>query len=96
MSGLLIPLGVLVLFSFGGQLIFGPFVLAIEWILARVAARPVRLAWCVLAGALAGEIAYLVLDLRVPQIDGLPAVVVGLVTAGLVTGLYISTTRPPA
>ncbi len=95
-SGLLTPLGALVLLSFEGQIIFGPFVLAIEWILARVAARPVRLVWCVLAGALAGQIVYFVLDLRVPEIDGTLALIVGFVTAGLVTGLYLSTSRPAA
>jgi len=93
-SGLLLPLGVLVLFSFGAQIVFGPFVLAIEWILARISARPVRIAWCVLAGALAGEIVYLALDLRVTQIDGFPAVVAGLLTAALVVPLFLSTTRP--
>lgn len=94
LSGLLLPVGVLVLFSFGGQIVFGPFVLAIEWILARVSARPIRIAWCVLAGALAGEIVYLALDLKVTQIDGFLAVVAGLLIASLVVPLFISTTRP--
>jgi hypothetical protein len=93
-SGLLTPLGVLVLFSFGAQIVFAPFVLAIEWILARVALRPVRIIWSVLAGALAGEYVYLLFDLRVEQVDGLPAVLLGLVTAALVIPVYLWTTRP--
>lgn len=93
-SGLLLPIGVLVLLSFGAQIVFGPFVLAIEWILARVSAQPIRIAWCLLAGALAGEITYLLLDLQVSQIDGVLAVVAGVLTAVLVTPLFISTTRP--
>jgi hypothetical protein len=95
-SALLTPLGVLALFSFGGQIVFGPFVLAIEWILARVAARPVRVVWCVLAGALGGEFVYLVFDLRVDQIDGFLAIVFGLLASALVTSLYLRTTRPAA
>ena len=87
-SALALPFGVLVLFSFGGQLIFGPFALAIEWILARVSPRPLRLAWCLLAAALAGEIVYLVLDIHVPFFEGFLAVVLGLAAAGLVAIVF--------
>ena len=69
-SALALPFGVLVLFSFGGQLVFGPFVLAIEWILARISARPLCLAWSFLGAALAGEIIYLVLDIHVQRSTG--------------------------
>lgn len=92
MSALLIPFGVLILFSMGGQMIFGPFVLVIQWILARVAARPIRYVWCFLAGALAGEIVYLVIDLRVVSIDAVPAILAGMAAAVLVGWLYASTT----
>lgn len=61
-SVLALPFGILVLFSFGGQLILGPFVLAIEWILARVSPKPLRITWSLLAGALVGEIAVIVTD----------------------------------
>jgi len=91
-SALALPFGVLVLFSFGGQLVFGPFVLAIEWILARISPRPLRLAWSFLGAALAGEIIYLVLDIHVRRIDGFPAVVIGLVVAAVTALLFFRTT----
>lgn len=87
-SVLALPLGVLILFSFGGQLILGPFVLAIEWILAKLSPAPLRIAWSILAGALVGEIVYILLDVHVGVIDGFPAVTIGLVAAAL-TGLLI-------
>lgn len=93
-SGLLTPLGVLVLFSFGAQIVFAPFVLAIEWILARVAFRPLGIFWSILAGALAGEYVYLLFDLRVEQVEGLPAVLLGVATAALVIPFFLWTTRP--
>jgi uncharacterized membrane protein len=91
LSALALPFGVLVLLSFGGQLVFGPFVLAIEWILARVSPRPLRIAWSLLAALLAGEIGYLLTDTHV--MEGVPAVVVGVVVAGLITLLFNRTTR---
>ncbi len=93
LSALAVPFGVVMLLSFGGQLVLGPFVLAIEWILARVSPRLLRIAWSLLAGALAGEIAYLRLGLYVPLMGSFPAVVVGVVVAGLVTLLFNRTTR---
>jgi uncharacterized membrane protein len=91
-SALALPFGVLVLFSFGGQLIFGPFVLAIEWILARISPKPLRIAWSFLGGALAGEIIYLVLDIQVRRIDGFLAVVIGLAVAAVAALLFFLTT----
>lgn len=91
-SALALPLGVLVLFSFGGQLIFGPFVLAIEWILARISPHPLRIAWSLLGAALAGEIAYLALDIHVRRFEGFLAVVIGLAVAAGVALLFFRTT----
>ncbi len=91
-SALALPFGVLVLFSFGGQLIFGPFVLAIEWILARISPRPLRIAWSFLGAALAGEIVYLVLDIHVRRIEGFLAVVIGLAVAAITALLFFRTT----
>lgn len=54
----------------------------------------VRIVWSVLAGALAGEYVYLLFDLRVAQVDGLPAVLLGLATAALLISVYLWTTRP--
>lgn len=90
-SAVALPFGVLALFSFGGQLIFGPFVLAIEWILARISPSPLRIAWSLLGAALAGEIAYLAVNVRGP-FDGLLAVVIGLAVAAAVALLFFSTT----
>lgn len=91
-SALALPFGVLVLFSFGGQLIFGPFVLVVEWILARISPKPLRLAWSFLGAALAGEIVYLVLDLHFRRIHGFLAVVIGLAVAGVAALLFFRTT----
>jgi uncharacterized membrane protein len=94
-SALALPFGVLVLFSFGGQLIFGPFVLAIEWILARISPRPLRIVWSFLGAALVGEIIYLVLDIHVRRVDGFLAVVIGLAVTALVALLLFRTTGDP-
>lgn len=91
-SAVALPFGVLALFSFGGQLIFGPFVLAIEWILARISPNPLRLAWSFLGAALAGEIAYLALNLHVRRFDGFLAVVIGLAVAAVIALLFFRTT----
>lgn len=91
-SALALPLGVLALFSFGGQLIFGPFVLAIEWILARISPRLLRFAWSFLGAALAGEIIYLVLNNYVRPIDGLLAVIIGLAGAVVAALIFLRTT----
>jgi uncharacterized membrane protein len=88
LSGLLLPFGAIVLFSFGGQLILGPFVVTLEWVLARISARPLRIAWSLLAGALVAEIAYLVLDIYVGAIDGLAAVLAGMMV-GAFAGILI-------
>jgi uncharacterized membrane protein len=88
LSALLLPFGAMVLLSFGGQLILGPVVVPVEWVLARISARPLRIAWSILAGALVAEIAYLVLDTNVAAIDGLLAVLAGL-TIGTLAGILI-------
>ncbi|CAN5414270.1 hypothetical protein BH23ACT6_BH23ACT6_28000 [soil metagenome] len=94
-SAILLPIGALLLFSFGAQIVFGPFVLAIEWILARVSPRPLRLAWSVLAGLLAGEIAYLVVDVTMPSVEGRGgSIIAGVLAAVLVAGLFATTTNP--
>lgn len=92
-SVLALPLGVLILFSFGGQLVLGPFVLVIQWILAKISPTPLRVAWSILAGALVGEIVYILLDVHVAAIDGFPAVVIGLVAAALAGLLIFRTTE---
>jgi hypothetical protein len=93
LSALALPLGVLVLFSFGGQLVLGPFVLMIEWVLARFSPRPVRIAWCLLAGALAGEIVYLFLGEINQSVSDPTRVASGLVVGSVVAWLYLRTTR---
>jgi hypothetical protein len=90
-SAALLPLGALALFSFGAQVVFAPFVLVIEWILARVAMGPVKIAWSLLAGVLAGEFVYLLVDLRT-DFSGFLAVVAGLGAAVVVTFVYVATT----
>jgi hypothetical protein len=62
-SVIFLPFGIAILLSFGGQLLFGPFILVIEWILARISPRPLRLLWSALAGLLAGEIVYLIVEM---------------------------------
>lgn len=92
LSAALLPIGVIILFSFGGQVVFAPFALAIEWVLARVAKTPVRIAWSLLAGVLAGEFVYLLIDLRSERFDGLAAVVAGLAVAVVVALGFVLTT----
>lgn len=62
-SAICLPFGIAILLSFGGQLLFGPFILVIEWILARISPRTLRLVWSALAGLLAGEIVYLIVEM---------------------------------
>lgn len=92
-----LPLGVLLLFSFGGQLIFGPLVLVVEWILARMSPTPLRITWSVLAGALVAEIAYLSVDqITVAgypnSIYGVPDGIVALIVGAISAVLFIRTT----
>lgn len=87
LSALLLPFGALVLLSFGGQVVFGPFVVAIEWVLARISSRPLRIAWSVLAGALVGEITYLLIDFSGTLLRAV-AVSIGVAT-GVVAGVLI-------
>ena len=88
LSALLLPFGAMVLLSFGGQVLLGPFVVPVEWVLARISARPLRIAWSILAGILVAEIAYLVLDTNVAAIDGLVAILAGM-TVGTLAGVLI-------
>lgn len=91
-SALALPFGILLLFSFGGQLVLGPFALAVEWILARVSPRPLRTAWCLVAAALAGEIVFLALDIHVRALQGFLAVVIAMAAAALVAIVFYRTT----
>ncbi|MGB8360989.1 MAG: hypothetical protein WCE80_06270 [Acidimicrobiia bacterium] len=90
-SAALIPVGLVVLISFGGQIVFAPFVLVIEWVLARVAKGVVKIAWSMLAGVMAGEYVYLLIDLRTDY-SGFLAVVAGLAAAVIVAFAYLATT----
>ncbi|MDH3368458.1 MAG: hypothetical protein OEO17_11490, partial [Gemmatimonadota bacterium] len=67
---------------------------AIEWILARISPRPLRITWSLLAGFLAAEIAYLLVATHV--VEGAPAVVAGVLAAGLTLLLFERTTRRDA
>lgn len=91
LSAVGIPFGVLALFSMGGQLAYGPFALAIEWILARLSPESLRIVWSVLAGLLAGEMTYLIFDLHI--VDGFPGVVAGIAAALVVAVITERTTR---
>lgn len=86
----LLPIGVVVLF-FGDLVVLTLFALAIEWILARVAKGGVIIAWSLLAGVLAGEYVYLLIDQRT-EYNGFLAAVAGLVVAVIVTFAYLATT----
>jgi hypothetical protein len=90
-SAALIPVGLVVLLSFGGQIVFAPFVLVIEWVLARIAKGVVKMAWSLLAGVMAGEYVYLLIDLRTDY-SAVLAVVAGLAAAVVVTFVYLATT----
>lgn len=56
-----LALAVLLLFSFGGQIVLGPTVLVVGWFLARGSAAWLRNAWTVVAILLSGEITFILL-----------------------------------
>jgi uncharacterized membrane protein len=87
-SAVCLPLGVAILFSFGGQVLFGLPVLVIEWIFARNSPRTLRLMWSALAALLAGEIVYLIVGQR----STIPGWLLGLATAAVTGILFIRTT----
>jgi uncharacterized membrane protein len=100
-SALCLPFGIAILLSFGGQLLFGPFALVIEWILARISPKPLRFLWSVLAGLLAAEIVYLIVDINDTQTRTFTGLLLGLATAVVTSLLFIRTTDgrrpiPPA
>ena len=100
-SVLALPLGVLVFFSFGGQLLFGWLVLAAEWALARISPRPLRITWSVLAGVLVAQVLYLAFDTQwgTNRANSFLALVVVVITGTLVALLFYRTTsnrRPGA
>jgi len=91
-SAICLPFGIAILLSFGGQLLFGPFILVIEWILARISPRPLRLLWSALAGLLAAEIIYLIMDINDTQTRTFTGLLLGLATAVVIGLLFIRTT----
>jgi uncharacterized membrane protein len=91
-SAVCLPFGILILFSFGGQLLFGPFVLVIEWILARISPRPLRIIWSALAGLLAGEIVYLLVEMNSAPRDSFTGLLLGLATVAVTSLLFMRTT----
>lgn len=91
-SAICLPFGIAILLSFGGQLLFGPFVLAIEWILARISPRTLRLFWSALAGLLAGEIIYLIVVINGAQTRTFTGLLLGSVTAVITGLLFFRTT----
>src|SRR5690606_6021169 len=59
-SIVLLSLAVLLLFSFGSQVVLAPSVVVVGWFLARVSSPYLRMAWMIVAGLLAVEFIYLV------------------------------------
>jgi uncharacterized protein YqgC (DUF456 family) len=96
-SALALPIGVLVLFSFGGQVILGPFVVVAEWILARISPRPLRIAWSVLAGALVGEIVVIMIGAYLFSIDRAVLVTLwALIAAPIAVLVYRTSSARPS
>jgi uncharacterized membrane protein len=91
-SVIFLPFGIAILLSFGGQILFGPFILVIEWILARISPRPLRLMWSALAGLLAGEIVYLIVDMNGPQIRTFTGLLLGSATGAVIGLMFFRTT----
>ena len=91
-SAICLPFGIAILLSFGGQLLFGPFVLVIEWILARISPRPLRILWSGLAGLLAAEIIYLIVDMNGGQIRTFTGLLLGSATAAVIGLMFFRTT----
>jgi uncharacterized membrane protein len=93
-SVLALPLGVLVFFSFGGQLVFGWLVLAAEWALARISPQPLRITWSVLAGVLVAQVLYLAVDTQggTNRANSFIAIAVIMIVGALVALLFYRTT----
>jgi len=82
-SLVLIPIGCLLLLSMGGgQFLFGPAVIVVGWVLARVTPAPIRLAWSIVVGLLGGQILLLSLNLvfgALPQVVAVVSLIATLV-----------------
>lgn len=93
-AGLLIlgVFSVLILFSFGGQVVVAPALLPAQWMIARDATGWVSVAFSILGAILAAEFVYLVLALIVGET---PTTVVIGAPAALAAGVafYLSSRR---
>jgi len=94
--GLLVVAGfsVVILFSFGGQLIVAPALLPAQWVIARHARGYISMAFSILGAVLVAEVVWLILGLAIGDgavfLLGIGAMVLG-VAAGL--GFFYSS-RP--
>jgi hypothetical protein len=97
--GLLIVGGfsVLILFSFGGQVIVAPALLPAQWLIARNTGGRISMAFSILGAVLVAEVAWLAFALAVAGEEG-GSLVVGLVGLAVAVGggvLFFRTSRPP-
>lgn len=93
-SILVLALAVLLLFSFGGQIVLGPPVLVAGWFLARGSVPWLRTAWTIVAGLMAGELAYIFLSRLVWPNRAYPLFGI-LLVAGAIAAFFHNTTRTP-
>jgi hypothetical protein len=96
--GLLIVVGfsVLILFSFGGQVIVAPALLPAQWIIARKTSGRISMAVSTLGAVLVAEVAWLAFALSLPVEEG-GSFAIGLVGLVLAVGsgvVFFRTSRP--
>lgn len=87
---------ILILFSFGGQVIVAPALLPAQWLIARNAVGAVSVAFSVLGALLVAEVAWLAFALALPvaEAGSLATALVGLVLAAGLGVLFYWTSRP--
>ena len=97
--GLLIVGGfsVVILFSFGGQVMVAPALLPAQWLIAHHTSGRISMAFSILGAVLAAEVAWLVLALAVAPVAEGGSLAIGLVASVFAIGLgvlFFWTSRP--
>jgi hypothetical protein len=85
--GILAVVGLLVLASFGGQVVLAPILLPLEWVAARMSGRFGRRVFTALFALLTGEVAWILSSMWLEPISA-PAISVGL-GLGLYAGIVV-------
>ena len=87
---------ILILFSFGGQVIVAPALLPAQWMIARNTTGPLSMSFSILGALLVAEVGWLAMALALPVAEDGSLVVglVGLVIAVGIGVLFYWSSRP--